>query len=41
MEISQEPSMNTIFYFSYSLVLLCCVDDFLNVDGSTYVDPHD
>jgi hypothetical protein len=36
MERSQGPSVNTIFQFSYSPVL---VDDFLV--GSTYLDPHD
>jgi hypothetical protein len=33
--------MNTIFQFSYSLIVVCYVDDFLDMDGSTYLDPHD
>jgi hypothetical protein len=36
LESHQEPSLNPVFHFSYSPVL---VDDFLV--GSTYFHPHD
>jgi hypothetical protein len=39
MESSQELSLNT--YFQYSPVLVCYPDDFLDMDGSIYLDPHD
>ena len=39
MESSPEPSMNTMF--QYSPVLLFYSDNFLDMEGSTYLDPHD
>jgi hypothetical protein len=39
MERSPTPSMNTIF--QYSPVLVCYSDDFVDMEGSTYLDPHD
>jgi hypothetical protein len=39
MESSPKPSMNTTF--QYSPVLVCYSYDFLYMEGSTYLDPHD
>jgi len=39
MERSPTPSMHTIF--QYSPVLVCYSADFVDMKGSTYLDPHD
>jgi hypothetical protein len=39
MESSPTPSMHTIF--QYSPVLVCYSNDFVDMEGSTYLDPHD
>jgi hypothetical protein len=39
MERSLAPSRNIVF--QYSLVLVCYSYDFLDMYGSTYLDPHD
>jgi hypothetical protein len=33
--------MNTSFYLAYSIVVVCYVDKFSDMDGSIYLDPHD
>jgi hypothetical protein len=39
MEISPTPSMHIIF--QYSPVLVCYSNDFVYMEGYTYLDPHD